>query len=57
MNVMTIGNMKAKMVFDQDTELFRGEIREILGLTGVADFYGKTVAALKRDLIVNPSLR
>ncbi|MYD30233.1 MAG: type II toxin-antitoxin system HicB family antitoxin [Nitrospira sp. SB0675_bin_23] len=49
MNVMTLGNMQAKIVFGQDTELFRGEIREILGLTGVADFYGKTVAELKRE--------
>ena len=32
MNVMTLGNMKAKIVFDQDAEWFRGEI---LGLTGV----------------------
>ncbi|MYG39306.1 MAG: type II toxin-antitoxin system HicB family antitoxin [Nitrospira sp. SB0677_bin_15] len=46
MNVMTLGNMKAKIVFDQDAELFRGEI---LGLTGSADFYGKTVAELKRE--------
>lgn len=46
MNVMTLGNMKAKIEFDQDTELFRGEI---LGLTGTADFYGKTVAELKRE--------
>ena len=41
MNVMTLGNMRAKIEFDQDTELFCGEI---LGLTGSADFYGKTVA-------------
>ncbi|MYD31298.1 MAG: toxin-antitoxin system HicB family antitoxin, partial [Nitrospira sp. SB0661_bin_20] len=24
MNVMTLGNMKAKIEFDQDAELFRG---------------------------------
>ena len=46
MNVMTLGNMKAKIAFDQDAELFRGEI---LGLTGSADFYGKTVSELKRE--------
>ncbi len=46
MSVMTLGNMKAKIEFDQDAELFRGEI---LGLTGSADFYGKTVAELKRE--------
>ncbi len=46
MNIMTLGNMKAKVEFDQDAELFRGEI---LGLTGSADFYGKTVAELKRE--------
>ena len=45
MNVMALGNMKANIEFDQDTEFFRGEI---LGLTGSADFYGKTVAALKQ---------
>ncbi len=46
MNVMALGKMKAKIEFDQDTELFRGEI---LGLTGSADFYGNTVAELKRE--------
>ena len=46
MNIMTLGSMKAKIEFDQDEELFRGEI---LGLTGSADFYGKTVAELKRE--------
>ena len=46
MNIMTLGNMKAKIVFDQDAELFRGEI---LGLTGSANFYGKTVVELKRE--------
>ena len=44
MNIMTLGNMKAKIEFDQDAELFRGAIP---GLTGSADFYGKTVAELK----------
>lgn len=46
MNVMTLGNMKAKIVFGQDAKLFRGEI---LSLTGSTDFYGKTVAGLKRE--------
>ena len=46
MNVMTLGNMKAKIEFNQDAELFRGEI---LGLTGSADCYGKMVAELKRE--------
>ena len=46
MNAMTLGKMKAKIEFDQDAELFRGEI---LGLNGSADFYGKTVAELKRE--------
>ena len=45
---MTLGGMKAKIEFDQDAELFRGEIPR---LTGSADFYGNTVAALKRDLL------
>ncbi len=46
MNAMTLGGMEAKIVFDQDAELFRGEIPR---LTGSADFYGNTVAALKRE--------
>ncbi|MYG39313.1 MAG: type II toxin-antitoxin system HicB family antitoxin [Nitrospira sp. SB0677_bin_15] len=46
MNIMTLGNVQAQIVFDQDAELFRGEI---LGLTGSADCYGKTVDALKRE--------
>ena len=46
MNIMTLGNMKAKIEFDQDAELFRGAIP---GLAGSADFYGKTVTELKRE--------
>ena len=41
---MALWNMKAKIEFDRDTALFRGEI---LGLTGSTDSCGKTVAALK----------
>lgn len=42
---MTIDNKRAKIEFNPETEKFRGEI---LGLTGSADFYGKTVPELKK---------
>jgi hypothetical protein len=38
MNVMTIDSHHAKLEFDPDLDMFRGEI---LGLNGGADFYGK----------------
>ena len=38
MNVMTVDGYSAKIEYDPEIDMFRGEI---LGLTGGADFYGK----------------
>lgn len=46
MNVMTVDGYKAKIEYDPDTDLFRGEI---LGLTGGADFYGKNPKELRAE--------
>lgn len=39
MNIMTLEGHKAKIEYDPDIDMFRGEI---LGLNGGADFYGAT---------------
>jgi predicted HicB family RNase H-like nuclease len=44
MNVMTVGEYHAKIEFDEELDLFRGEI---LGLNGGADFYGKNPKELR----------
>jgi predicted HicB family RNase H-like nuclease len=46
MNIMKIDGYKAKIEYDPELDLFRGEI---LGLNGSADFYGKNPAALRRE--------
>jgi predicted HicB family RNase H-like nuclease len=46
MNMMEIDGYKAKIEYDPDLDLFRGEI---LGLNGSADFYGKTPAGLRKE--------
>jgi len=46
MNMMTLNDFKAKIEYDSDIDMFRGEI---LGLTGGADFYGETPAELKTE--------
>jgi predicted HicB family RNase H-like nuclease len=46
MNIMEVDGYKAKIEFDPDLDLFRGEI---LGLNGGADFYGKSPASLRRE--------
>jgi predicted HicB family RNase H-like nuclease len=46
MNVMTVGEYHAKIEFDEDLDLFRGEI---LGLNGGADFYGKNPKELRAE--------
>ena len=46
MNVMTVGGYHAKIEYDPELDLFRGEI---LGLTGGADFYGKTPKELRAE--------
>jgi len=46
MNVMTVAGYRAKIEYDPELDLFRGEI---LGLTGGADFYGKTPKELRAE--------
>lgn len=46
MNVMTVDGYNAKIEYDPDTDLFRGEI---LGLTGGADFYGRNPRELRAE--------
>jgi predicted HicB family RNase H-like nuclease len=47
MNIMTVEGNKAKIVYDPEIDMFRGEI---LGLNGGADFYGKTPDELRIEL-------
>ena len=44
MNVMTVDGYHAKIEYDEELDLFRGEI---LGLSGGADFYGKNPKELR----------
>ena len=44
MNVMTVDGYHAKIEYDEELDLFRGEI---LGLRGGADFYGKNPKELR----------
>ena len=44
MNVMTVDGYTAKIEYDPDLDMFRGEI---LGLNGGADFYGKNPKELR----------
>ena len=44
MNVMTVDGYHAKIEYDENLDLFRGEI---LGLSGGADFYGKNPRELR----------
>jgi predicted HicB family RNase H-like nuclease len=46
MNVMTVEGYKARIEYDPEIDMFRGEV---LGLTGGADFYGKTPKELKAE--------
>lgn len=46
MNVMTVDGYHAKIEYDEDLDLFRGEI---LGLNGGADFYGKNPKGLRAE--------
>ena len=46
MNVMTVDGYNAKIEYDPEIDMFRGEI---LGLTGGADFYGKTPKELRAE--------
>ncbi len=46
MNIMTVEGHKAKIEYDPEIDMFRGEI---LGLNGGADFYGKTPEELRSE--------
>ncbi len=46
MNIMEIESYKAKIEYDPEIDMFRGEI---LGLNGGADFYGKNPTELRRE--------
>jgi predicted HicB family RNase H-like nuclease len=46
MNVMTVDGYNARIDYDPEIDMFRGEI---LGLTGGADFYGKTPKELRSE--------
>jgi predicted HicB family RNase H-like nuclease len=46
MNVMSLDGYNAKIEYDADLDVFRGEI---LGLNGGADFYGKNPKELRAE--------
>ena len=46
MNLMTLGAYQAKIEYDADLDMFRGEI---LSLNGGADFYGKNTKELRAE--------
>lgn len=46
MNMMTVDGYQAKIDYDADLDMFRGEI---LGLSGGADFYGKNPKELRSE--------
>lgn len=46
MNIMTVDGFHAKIEYDADLDLFRGDV---LGLNGGADFYGKNPKELRAE--------
>jgi predicted HicB family RNase H-like nuclease len=46
MNIMTLDAYQAKIEYDADLDMFRGEI---LSLNGGADFYGKNTKELRAE--------
>lgn len=46
MNTMEFDGYKAKIEYDPEVDMFRGEI---LGLNGSADFYGKSPSSLRKE--------
>ncbi len=46
MNLITVDGYQAKLEYDPDLDMFRGEI---LGLNGGADFYGSTPEELRAE--------
>ena len=45
-NIMMIDNHKAKITYDSEIQMFRGEF---IGLNGGADFYSDSVAGLESE--------
>ena len=50
MNIMTLDGYRAKIEYDPEIDMFRGEI---LGLNGGADFYGKNPEELRREFKIS----
>lgn len=50
MNIMTLDGYSAKIEYDSEIDMFRGEI---LGLNGGADFYGKNPEELRREFKIS----
>ena len=50
MNIMRLDDYSAKIEYDADLDLFRGEI---LGLNGGADFYGKNPQELREEFQIS----
>lgn len=46
MNIMTLDGYNAKIEYDAELDMFRGEV---LGLNGGADFYGKNPKQLRAE--------
>lgn len=46
MNIMTVDGYHAKIEYDAELDMFRGEV---LGLNGGADFYGKSPKQLRAE--------
>ena len=46
MNIMSVDGYQAKIEYDAELDMFRGEI---LGLNGGADFYGRTPEDLRTE--------
>ncbi len=46
-NILEHCGVKARIAFDPDIDMFRGEI---LGLSGSADFYAEDISSLKQEL-------
>jgi hypothetical protein len=46
MNIMSVNGYQAKIEYDAELDMFRGEI---LGLNGSADFYGRTPEELRAE--------
>jgi predicted HicB family RNase H-like nuclease len=46
MNIMELDSYKAKIEYDSDLDMFRGEI---LGINGGADFYGQNPSELRKE--------